>query len=461
MYQIITKRKNLLTTVLLLCFGAFTSNVMAQTWQIGSPNAASVTATLSSGTLTISGTGALQNFGALSSTPWYSVKDNINSLVIQNGITSISDGAFNNCTNLKTVTIQDGTIELAFPIYGGYANMGIHFLNCPVETLYLGRNINNSYTDYQPFRENSALKTITIGQNVTAINAKSFYNCTGLQSLTLGNELTIIDDNAFFGCSSLTGALTIPNKVKTIGRGTFQGCRVLPSVTIPNSVTSIGEAAFSGCIGLKTVTIQDGTVELAFPIYGGYANMGIHFSNCPIETLYLGRNINNSYTDYQPFRENSALKTLTIGQNVTAINAKSFIGCSGLNQIHSQNPTPPNAADGCFYNVYNTCTLYVPTGSVNAYKAATEWKKFFSVVTVIDNINATQLSIFPNPVQNDLFIKSELPIKKVEIYSLAGGLTMSRNNFIGKISVSTLPKGIYLIKIYTDNGLVIRKIMKD
>jgi predicted ATP-grasp superfamily ATP-dependent carboligase len=84
-----------------------------------------------------------------------------------------------------------------------------------------------------------------------------------------------------------------------------------------------------------------------------------------------------------------------------------------------------------------------------------------SVAVIDDDISTIPLTIYPNPVKNDLFIKSDLPIKKVEIYSLTGSLIITDNNFIEKISVSTLSKGIYLLKVYTDKGVAISKILKE
>ena len=81
--------------------------------------------------------------------------------------------------------------------------------------------------------------------------------------------------------------------------------------------------------------------------------------------------------------------------------------------------------------------------------------------TDIENVSANKVSVYPNPVKNELFIQSESPVKKVEIYSLAGTLLKLEDNFNEKISVSSLVKGVYLIKIYTDKGLFISKIAKE
>jgi len=98
------------------------------------------------------------------------------------------------------------------------------------------------------------------------------------------------------------------------------------------------------------------------------------------------------------------------------------------------------------------------------YKPATEVTRTLTVVgpTVgICQVLANQLQIFPNPVRNELFIQSELQIKKVEIYSLTGALMMIENNFVEKISVSALPRGIYLLKVHTDKGVIASKFVKE
>ena len=79
----------------------------------------------------------------------------------------------------------------------------------------------------------------------------------------------------------------------------------------------------------------------------------------------------------------------------------------------------------------------------------------------IENIVTTPMCIYPNPAKHEIFIKSDLQIEKVEIYSLTGSLMISENNFNTKISVSILPQSVYLLKVYTDKGVAINKIVKE
>jgi len=84
------------------------------------------------------------------------------------------------------------------------------------------------------------------------------------------------------------------------------------------------------------------------------------------------------------------------------------------------------------------------------------------MVTVgIDDVLSNQLQIFPNPTNDEIYIKTDLQIEKVEIYSLLGSLLISENSFKGKISVSALPTGTYLLKVYTDKGMIVSKVVKE
>ena len=72
-----------------------------------------------------------------------------------------------------------------------------------------------------------------------------------------------------------------------------------------------------------------------------------------------------------------------------------------------------------------------------------------------------KLEIFPNPVKDEIFIESDSPIEKVELYSLAGNLLLSESKFSKKLSVSVLLPGVYMLKIYTNKGLTVGKVVKE
>jgi hypothetical protein len=497
----------------------------------------SVTATLYGGTLIISGSGALC---ADEINKFADRKNEITKLIICGGVTSIPNSAFSGYINLKIVDIQWNNNKL---------ELGCNaFYNSGVETLYLGRNI-QSGCGINSTLFGVKLKTVTIGNNVTTINASAFSGCTVLTSLSIGSKVETIGSLAFDGCSSLTTNIRFPSSVKTIGSSAFSGCVKLPSIFIPSSVTSIGNSAFSGCSELKTVEIQgdDNKLELGCNA----------FYNSGVETLILGRNI-QSGCGINSTLFGVKLKIVTIGNNVTTINASAFSGCTGLTQIISNATTPPTLQSNTFSNVNKSIPVYINCHYVDTYKVAQYWRDFTNyqcavqivsasnsavatfpkidnattytmsiysdenytnrlkevhldangnlrsaattlsctvaglsantryyysltpynangnMLTVftgeftttiggssIENVVADQMTIYPNPVKDEIFIKSDLQIEKVEIYALTGSLLLLENNFNEKMSVSALPRGVYLLKVYTDKETMVSKIIKE
>ncbi|MCR5479774.1 MAG: leucine-rich repeat domain-containing protein [Ruminococcus sp.] len=167
--------------------------------------------------LTISGTGSMYDYDP-NNQPWYNYKDNITSVVIEDGITSIGNSAFNSCAKLTSVSIPDSVKSI-----GNYA-----FDSC------------------------ESLKSITIPEKVTSIGEYVFAYCEGLESVEIGSNVESIGADAFFDCTSLT-SVTIPDSVKSIGGYAFSSCTSLESITIPDSVTSIGKEAFFNCTNIKDV----------------------------------------------------------------------------------------------------------------------------------------------------------------------------------------------------------------
>jgi hypothetical protein len=280
-----------------------------------------LTGTLPNYTLTISGNGAMGNHDAYHGdyAPWFYFRSDIRNLVIQDGVTTIGESAFYNCSSLTGAL----TIPNSVTTIGNYA-----FYGCTGLT-----------------------GALTLPNSVTTIGKYAFYGCTGLTgALTIPNSVTTIDSSAFQGCSGLTGALTIPNSVTTIGSYAFSSCSGLTgALTIPNSVTTIGADAFANCYRLTSVTIPNSVTTI-----GERA-----FSGC------------------------TGLTSVTIGNSVTTISGLAFSGCTGLTEVTNYRTTPQSIGSSTFqYVILSNVTLRVPSSAVSAYRAADVWKNFRTITGI-------------------------------------------------------------------------------
>jgi len=216
------------------------------------------------------------------------------------------------------------------------------------------------------------LTSISIPSGVISIGINTFSGCTAMTTCAIGNDslLTSIGGSAFYGCSSLT-SITIPNSVTSIGNSAFNNCTSLTSVTIPNGVTSIGYSAFRGCSNLTSVTISNSVTTI-----GNEA-----FYNCASLTSVT---IPDSVTSisYQAFSYCASLTSVTIGSGVTSIGTNAFVNCSSLNNVTCRPSTPPTLGSNVFNNTNNS-PIYVPSGSVEAYKAASIWSTYASRIQAI------------------------------------------------------------------------------
>ena len=291
----------------------------------------------------------------------------LTSVTIPNSVTNIGGSAFFSCDNLTSVTIGNSVTSIGNDAF--YHCKGLTYVNIPNSVKYIG-----SYAFYYC----ESLPFVTIGNSVTYIGFGAFSNCYGLTSVTIGNSVTSIGSEAFNDCSGLT-SITIPNSVASIEEYAFSHCSGLTSIVvesgntcydsrdncnaiietatgtlirgcqttiIPNSVTSIGNQAFDGCTGLTSVTIPNSVTSI-----GRYA-----FSGC------------------------SGLTSLTIGNSVTSIGNYAFYRCSGLTSVISKMENPCTIDFECFTDdVFYNSTLYVPQGTTNKYKSTQYWSKFLFI----------------------------------------------------------------------------------
>ena len=174
----------------------------------------------------------------------------LTSITIGNSVTSIGDQAFYGCSALTSVTIKSNSIVST---NRNSSNSLKNIFGDQVTKYVIGEGV-TSIGD-NAFNNCSSMTSMTIPNSVTSIGDMAFNGCSGLTSVSIPDGVTSIGNDAFRNCSGLT-SIEIPNSVTTIGDYTFRDCSGLTSVTIPNSVTSIGDDAFSGCSSLVFVVVK-------------------------------------------------------------------------------------------------------------------------------------------------------------------------------------------------------------
>ena len=328
-----------------------------------------LTWTLEDGTLTISGTGAMPNWGYYPP-PWRDRCLEIKEVIIEYGVTSIGRSAFNVCRNMTSVTIPESVTTIGESAFDDCRSLTSVTIPCSVTSIGKGAffgceslksvyisdlaawckcdfadgsanplsRTTNLYLNgtlvkevvvpdsvarigCYAFASYNALTSVTIPDSVTTICSGAFDDCVGLTSVTIPDSVTDIGNSVFSGCSNLT-SVTISDNITSISSSMFSYCTRLTSVTIPNSVTSISAYAFSYCRSLASVTIPSGVTNIG----------GLAFKGCESLTSVKIPEGVTSIGD-SVFESCSSLTNVTIPDSVTSIGDSVFESCSSLTSV--------------------------------------------------------------------------------------------------------------------------------
>lgn len=201
----------------------------------------------SEGTLTISGTGAIDSFDkAIKKT----LKANTANIIISEGITSIEDWAFDGFSKLTNITIPCSVEEIGYGAFYGCKSLSSVDIPDGVTVV-----------DDWAFTNCSNITDVTMADSVEYLGEKAFNSCSKLSQIKLSNSLTEIKESTFVGCVSLK-SIDIPQGITTIGDYAFRNCTSLTEVVVPNGVTEIGDYAFDKCTGLTRIMIPKSVTRI-------------------------------------------------------------------------------------------------------------------------------------------------------------------------------------------------------
>ena len=245
----------------------------------------------------------------------------IQQVILKKGVTTISQGTFNGCSDLSTVSLPDGITSINKDAFSGCTSL---------KTITLPRTLKEIG---QYAFEECGLENILIPDSVKVIYNEAFRNCKNLKSFTLSSALTSINPGLFLGCSSLE-SVVIPEGITVIGADAFFGCEKLTSVSLPTTLTTIYSRAFAKCYGLKQITIPANVSTMSLGVGGKLQEYSPFYRANNLTTINVA-NGNNTYKSYDGCLYNRNLseliycpegkKSITIAPSTTSINQFAFV----------------------------------------------------------------------------------------------------------------------------------------
>lgn len=333
----------------------------------------------------------------------------LKAIELPTALTKIGDSAFDGCSSLTSIVLPKKLRTLGEAVFEGCT--GLAAINVASGNAYFasveGVLFNKAKTDLLvcPVGKKGVY---TVPEGTDELSASSFSRCAGLTSIVLPETLTTIGDEAFYRCNGLT-ELTIPNSVTSIGENAFYRCANLKAINLGTGLKKIGASTFYYCNGLETVVIPEGVTEIGYEA----------FSSC------------------------SALKHVEMPSTLTYIGATAFGECGSLEKVTAKMVKPVDLSADAFSGVnMDGCKLYVPAGSVDAYKADAQWGKFKDIEALINTgVSGTlaNANIAVSVADGVLSVKGD--VKMVEVYDMSGSAVYAGSEH----SIALPQRGVYIV----------------
>lgn len=388
-------------------------------------------------------------------------------LVIPEGVKHIGFDACGSCEKLTSVEFPNSVIKIddyAFDHCKGLTGS----LILPHSLQYIGRN-SFSYCS-------EIIDTLRIPDSVVVIDSYAFDMCEKIQFIYLGKSLEVIGRHAFSFCENLQGKIIFPDNIKRIENDAFMNCENITSVIIGDSIDYIGEFAFFYCISLNDVTIgssikkigacafcsdvKEVTIRSVFPPqtvtrtfdFGLYEL--ILYVPCGSESYYQNDTEWNKFTEIRGGNMDYMID-MNVNNDYYGLAMASAPDCITNQSVLKASPylgyVFEKWSDGNTDNP-RTAVITRDTSFIAIFKSEV------AVEEVSENNNCV---LYPNPANTQLSIDNvDIAMQELSLYDVSG--RMLKRVFVHatktSLDVSDLQNGIYVVKITTTSGMLVRKI---
>ena len=283
------------------------------------------------------------------------------------------------------------------------------------------------------FSGDISLSIVEMPDFATSIEREAFRGCSSLKSIAIPAMIKVIEINAFASCTALE-SISFGNSLENIGYYSFDGCTSLKTIEIPQSVTGIAGGAFNRCSSLTKVVVPESVKSMGTDV----------FAYCTaLEEAYLPSTL--PYIAARLFKGCTALSKITIGNAVENIDGDVFNGCNNLTTFNCMTATPPACGKAFDATMLENCTLYIPIGSLEAYKTADYWKEFKKIeekdFASVENAERDNVTVTASG--NTITVKGAGTEAEVEIYTAAGKLVTKTTSK----TIEMPGSGVYLVKV--------------
>lgn len=369
------------------------------------------------GVLTLSGSGAMPtitydwkeyepNCG------WGGYISSIKKIVIEDGITSISQYSFYDCENLTEVSIPSSVKSIGYEAFHWCHNVNkvmidgldswcdIDFENENSNPIQFGADlyingeketqikIPKGITTIKPYvfgrswtndETKTAITSIQLPDTVTSVGKNAFaYNY--LQSINIPNSVTIIGEKAFAGNNFST--IEIPENVNTIENGAFTACKKLQKIKLPDAAQKLGTMLFANCIKLTDAELPQGIETITESMFSGCASL----------TQFIVPDTVKLIENYA-FLRCSNLADIELPDQIHTIGIDAFYECSALKEINLPAELK-NIRDSAFSGCANLAEIIIPDKVTNIGASAFGGCKALSKIIMPDTVTKIGSSAF-------------------------------------------------------------------